>query len=50
MGGLVGGLLAAYLLGPNLRAVRPPGSKRTEYVDAPPIGLFASQLGRPSNT
>lgn len=39
LGGLVGGVLAAYLLGPNLVRTNSPGSKR-ELVDAPPIKLF----------
>ena len=37
LGGLLGGALAAYLLGPNL--IRNPGSKK-DLVDAPPIRLF----------
>lgn len=44
MGGLLGGALAAYLLGPKIVQSRPPGSKQPVYSDRPPIGLFATHV------
>lgn len=43
MGGLLGGALAAYLLGPHMVQSRPPGSKQPVFVDKPPIGLFRTR-------
>ena len=39
-GGLLGGALTAYLLGPRLLEDR----KRGRYVDSPPVPLFTSKL------
>ena len=41
MGGLVGGALAAYLLGPHFIRRKQPGSKEMSFIDAPPISLLA---------
>lgn len=41
MGGLAGGALAAYLLGPHFVRRKLPGSGETGLIDAPPLGLFA---------
>ena len=41
-GGLVGGALAAYLLGPKLRVVQTRDGKRY-LADVPPVPVFASR-------
>lgn len=43
MGGLLGGAVAAYLLGPRIVKSRPPGSRQPVFIDKPPIGLFRTQ-------
>ena len=43
MGGLVGGALAALLLGPRWKAVRLPGKRGEWLVDAAPLPLFRGE-------
>lgn len=43
IGGLVGGAVAAYLLGPTLKIVETDGVSRKYLADVPPIGIFASK-------
>lgn len=43
LGGLIGGALTAYLLGPNIEVVEGKGGKR-QVRDNPPIPIFASKL------
>lgn len=44
MAGLLGGALAAYLLGPRIVDVYLPGNNRAVKQDRPPLGIFATQL------
>lgn len=43
IGGLVGGALAAYLLGPTLKIVEVDGGARRYLADVPPVGILASK-------
>ena len=43
LGGLVGGALTAYLLGPNIEVFEGKGGKR-QVRDNPPLPIFASKL------
>ena len=43
MGGLLGGALTAYLLGPHLKVVKGPKA-RQRLIDSPPVPIFASKL------
>lgn len=43
VGGLVGGALVAYLLGPRLKIVATDGGSKKYLADVPPIGIFASK-------
>jgi membrane associated rhomboid family serine protease len=43
LGGLIGGAVAAYLLGPTLKIVETDGGSRRYLADVPPIGIFASK-------
>ena len=42
MGGLVGGALAAYLLGPNYVVGRVPGQWGSYLIDRPPLPVLRS--------
>ncbi len=42
MGGMLGGALAAFLLGPHYVVGRLPGQPGTYLVDNPPLPLFRS--------
>ncbi len=42
MGGLVGGALTAYFLGPHLKVVE--GDRARRLIDSPPVPIFASKL------
>lgn len=42
MGGLVGGALTAYLLGPKYVNTGPHACKKT-FIDSPPVGWFAKK-------
>jgi len=43
IGGLIGGAVAAYLLGPTLKIVETDGGAKKYLADVPPIGIFASK-------
>lgn len=43
LGGMVGGALTAYLLGPNIQVIEGKGGKR-QVQDNPPLPIFASKL------
>lgn len=43
LGGLIGGAMTAYLLGPNIQIMEGKGGKK-QVQDNPPIPIFASKL------
>ncbi|BDA42210.1 RHOMBOID-like protein 10, chloroplastic [Coccomyxa sp. Obi] len=43
LGGLIGGAMTAYLLGPNIQVIEGRGGKR-QVQDNPPLPIFASKL------
>lgn len=43
IGGLIGGAVAAYLLGPTLKIVETDGGTRKYLADLPPVGILASK-------